>query len=191
AAVRNAGRLAGQLLSDSVVGQVGLGAAGYGIARLLRARGTRTLLGADVDPAAVSRFETLGGEAADLARVMAEADIVIATTGVRGLIKPEMVRQGQVVLALTNPDPEIEPRDARAAGASFAADGKSINNVLGFPGLFRGALDARATRFTDSMLLSAAEAIADQAGEGELVPDALDPAVHLAVAEAVRAAAEA
>lgn len=191
AAVRNAGRLAGQLLSDSVVGQVGLGAAGYGIARLLRARGTRTLLGADVDPTAVSRFETLGGQAADLARVMAEADIVIATTGVRGLIKPEMVRQGQVVLALTNPDPEIEPRDARAAGASFAADGKSINNVLGFPGLFRGALDARATRFTDSMLLSAAEAIADQAGEGELVPDALDPAVHLAVAAAVRAAAEA
>lgn len=190
AAVRNAGRLAGQLLSDSVVGQVGLGAAGYGIARLLRARGTRTLLGADVDPTAVSRFETLGGQAADLARVMAEADIVIATTGVRGLIKPEMVRQGQVVLALTNPDPEIEPRDARAAGASFAADGKSINNVLGFPGLFRGALDARATRFTDSMLLSAAEAIADQAGEGELVPDALDPAVHLAVAAAVRAAAE-
>ena len=191
AAVRNAGRLAGQLLSDSVVGQVGLGAAGYGIARLLRARGTRTLLGADVDPAAVSRFEALGGQAADLARVMAEADIVIATTGVRGLIKPEMVRPGQVVLALTNPDPEIEPRDARAAGASFAADGKSINNVLGFPGLFRGALDARATRFTDAMLLSAAEAIADQAGDGELVPDALDPAVHLAVAAAVRAAAEA
>jgi malate dehydrogenase (oxaloacetate-decarboxylating) len=191
AAVRNAGRLAGQLLSDSVVGQVGLGAAGYGIARLLRARGTRTILGADVDPAAVSRFEALGGQAADLARVMAEADIVIATTGVRGLIKPEMVRPGQVVLALTNPDPEIEPRDARAAGASFAADGKSINNVLGFPGLFRGALDARATRFTDAMLLSAAEAIADQAGDGELVPDALDPAVHLAVAAAVRAAAEA
>jgi malate dehydrogenase (oxaloacetate-decarboxylating) len=191
AAVRNAGRLAGQLLSDSVVGQVGLGAAGYGIARLLRARGTRTLLGADVDLAAVSRFEALGGQAADLARVMQEADIVIATTGVRGLIKPEMVRKGQVVLALTNPDPEIEPRDARAAGASFAADGKSINNVLGFPGLFRGALDARATRFTDAMLLSAAEAIADQAGENELVPDALNPAVHRAVAEAVKTAAEA
>ena len=133
----------------------------------------------------MSRFETLGGEAADLARVMAEADIVIATTGVRGLIKPEMVRQGQVVLALTNPDPEIEPRDARAAGASFAADGKSINNVLGFPGLFRGALDARAHYINDPMKIAAAEAIARFAEEGELLPGLLHPEVHYAVAEAV------
>jgi malate dehydrogenase (oxaloacetate-decarboxylating) len=118
---------------------------------------------------------------------MAEADIVIATTGVRGLIAAETIRPGQVVLALTNPDPEIEPQAAMAAGAAFAADGKSINNVLGFPGLFRGALDARARRFTDEMLLAAAEAIADAAGENELVPDALDPRVHEAVAAAVRA----
>ena len=117
---------------------------------------------------------------------MAEADIVIATTGVRGLIDPATVRPGQVILALTNPDPEIEPQVATAAGAAFAADGKSINNVLGFPGLFRGALDARARRFTDEMLLAAAEAIADAAAEDELVPDALDPAVHEAVAAAVR-----
>ena len=61
--------------------------------------------------------------------------------------------------------------------------------VLGFPGLFRGALDARARRFTDAMLLAAAEAIADTADESDLVPDALDPAVHEAVAEAVKAAA--
>ncbi|MGD8733795.1 MAG: malic enzyme-like NAD(P)-binding protein, partial [Gammaproteobacteria bacterium] len=67
--------------------------------------------------------------------------------------------------------------------------GKSINNVLGFPGLFRGALDARARRFTDAMLLAAAEAIADTADESDLVPDALDLAVHQAVAEAVKAAA--
>jgi malate dehydrogenase (oxaloacetate-decarboxylating) len=187
AAVRNAGRMADQRLSDSVVGQVGLGAAGYGIARLLFSRGTRRIIGADLAPDAVARFESLGGEPGDLGRIMAEADIVIATTGVRGLIAAETIRPGQVVLALTNPDPEIEPQAAMAAGAAFAADGKSINNVLGFPGLFRGALDARARRFTDEMLLAAAEAIADAAGENELVPDALDPRVHEAVAAAVRA----
>jgi malate dehydrogenase (oxaloacetate-decarboxylating) len=189
AAVRNAGRQAGQRLSQSVVGQVGLGAAGIGIARLLLSRGTPRILGADLDQAALERFAALGGEPADLARVMAEADIVIATTGVRGLIKPAMVRPGQVILALSNPDPEIEPTDALAAGASFAADGKSINNVLGFPGLFRGALEAGARRFTDEMLVAAAETIADHAGEHELVPEPLDARVHDAVAQAVMRAA--
>ncbi len=191
AAVRNAGRISGQRLSKSLVGQIGLGAAGYGIARLLFARGVERILGADLDPAAIDRFQKLGGEASSLQQIMAEAEIVIATTGVRGLIKPEMVRPGQVILALTNPDPEIEPAAAREAGAAFAADGKSINNVLAFPGLFRGALDARAKRFTDAMLLAAAEAIADMAAERDLVPDALDPAVHRAVAAAVKAAAPA
>jgi len=189
AAVRNAGRRVDQRLSVSSVGQVGLGAAGIGIARLLFSRGTARILGADLDAAALERFAALGGEPASLARVMAEADIVIATTGVPGLIRPEMVRAGQVILALSNPDPEIEPRDALAAGAAFAADGKSVNNVLGFPGLFRGALAAGARCFTDEMLVAAAEAIADLAGERDLVPDPLDRAVHLAVAEAVRQAA--
>ncbi|WP_206202714.1 NADP-dependent malic enzyme [Thioalkalivibrio sp. XN279] len=189
AAVRNAGRQAGQRLSQSVVGQVGLGAAGIGIARLLLSRGTPRILGADLDPAALERFAALGGEPAELARVMAEADIVIATTGVRGLLKPAMVRPGQVILALSNPDPEIEPTDALAAGASFAADGKSINNVLGFPGLFRGALEAGARRFTDQMLVAAAETIADHAGEHELVPEPLDARVHDAVSRAVAQAA--
>jgi malate dehydrogenase (oxaloacetate-decarboxylating) len=189
AAVRNAGRQAGQRLSQSTVGQVGLGAAGIGIARLLISRGTKRILGADLNPAARDRFAALGGEPAELARVMAEADIVIATTGVKGLIRPEWVRPGQVILALSNPDPEIEPQDALAAGAAFAADGKSINNVLGFPGLFRGALDAGARRFTDEMLVAAAESIADLAGEHDLVPDPLDKAVHDAVAQAVARAA--
>ncbi|MGB5621260.1 MAG: malic enzyme-like NAD(P)-binding protein [Gammaproteobacteria bacterium] len=191
AAVRNAGRIADQRLSSSVVGQIGLGAAGIGIARLLRARGVERILGADLDADAVARFADLGGEPADLDRIMAEAGIVIATTGVKGLIRPEQVREGQVVLALSNPEPEIDPRAAMAAGAAFAADGQSVNNVLGFPGLFRGALDAGARRFTDAMLLAAAEAIGDCAGPGNLVPESLDPSVHEAVAAAVRAAAEA
>src|SRR5579859_191199 len=118
---------------------------------------------------------------------MQQADIVLATTGVKGLIKPEWVRPGQVILALSNPDPEIEPLVARQRGAAFAADGKGINNVLAFPGLFRGALAAHATRFTDAMLMAAAAAISQLAGE-DLVPNPLDKQVHERVAAAVMTA---
>ena len=97
--------------------------------------------------------------------------------------------RGQIVLALSNPDPEIEPALAREAGAKVAADGKSINNVLAFPGLFAGALRARATAFTDAMLLAASRTIAGAAPEGQLVPDALNGTIHEAVAAAVAAAA--
>ena len=122
---------------------------------------------------------------------MQRADVVIATTGVKGLIRPEWVRQGQVILALSNPEPEIEPLVARAHGAAFAADGKGVNNVLAFPGLFKGALQARARQFSDAMLIAAAETIAGLARGDELVPDPLDKEVHEKVAAAVRAAAAA
>ena len=115
---------------------------------------------------------------------------MIATTGVKGLIKPQWVRKGQVIFALSNPDPEIEPLVAREQGAAFAADGKGINNVLAFPGLFKGALEARARRFSDAMLMAAANAIAEHARGDELVPDPLDKALHEQVAAAVRAAAD-
>jgi malate dehydrogenase (oxaloacetate-decarboxylating) len=189
AALINAARQAGRSLRDSVIGQVGLGAAGTGIVRLLRAYGVERVLGADRSPDAVARLVALGGEGATLEDIMARADIVIATTGVKGLIKPEWVRAGQVILALSNPDPEIEPLLARERGAAFAADGKGINNVLAFPGLFKGALSARVTHFSDAMLMAAADAIAKLARGDELVPDPLDKAVHERVAEAVRAAA--
>ena len=123
----------------------------------------------------------MGGESATLEEIMKKADIVIATTGVRGLIKPETVRKGQIIMALSNPDPEIEPALAIQHGAAFAADGKGINNVLGFPGLFKGALAARAPRFTDAMLLAAARTIAELAKGEELVPDPLDLELHKAV----------
>jgi malate dehydrogenase (oxaloacetate-decarboxylating) len=100
-----------------------------------------------------------------------------------------MVREGQVIMALTNPYPEIEPEDALEAGAAFAADGKSVNNVLGYPGIFRGALLSGAEQITPQMKLAAAEVIAELAAEAELVPDALDPNVHERVADAVREAA--
>ena len=189
AALHNAARRVGRRLEDSVIGQIGLGAAGLGIVRLLRAHGAQRLLGADRSDAALARLETLGGTRATLEEIMRDSDIVIATTGVRGLIRPELVRRGQVILALSNPDPEIEPILALERGAAFAADGKGINNVLGFPGLFKGALEAHAPEITDRMLMAAAHCIASLAPGTDLVPDALDPAVHAAVATAVREAA--
>jgi malate dehydrogenase (oxaloacetate-decarboxylating) len=185
AAILNATRRAGRDLGDCVVGQVGLGAAGIGIVRLLQRAGARRVLGADLDARALARFTGMGGEASTLGQIMENADIVVATTGARGLIKPEAVRAGQIILALSNPDPEIEPAVALARGAAIAADGKGINNLLGFPGLFRGALDARAKHFTDAMLLAAAHAIAELAKGDDLVPDPLDRGVHQAVAAAV------
>jgi malate dehydrogenase (oxaloacetate-decarboxylating) len=115
--------------------------------------------------------------------------VVVATTGRPGLITPGMVRPGQVILALTNPVPEIYPDDALAAGAAYAADGSAVNNVLGYPGIFRGALLAGARRITTRMKLAAAWALAGLTIESELVPDPLDRRVHDAVAEAVRATA--
>jgi len=185
AAAMNAMRRTGRQAADCIVGQVGLGAAGIGIVRLLQRAGARRVLGTDLDAGAVKRLASMGGEPSTLDEIMKKADIVIATTGVRGLIHPEAVRKGQIIMALSNPDPEIEPSDALAHGAAIAADGKGINNVLAFPGLFKGALAVRAPRFTDAMLLAAAGAIAELARGEELVPDPLDRAVHQAVAEAV------
>src|SRR6185312_528912 len=137
AALINAARYAGRNLRESTVGQIGLGAAGTGIARLLRAYGVGRVLGTDRNPAAIARLVSLGGE----------------------------------------------------RGAAFAADGKGINNVLAFPGLFKGALSARARRFSGVMLMAAADAIAQLARADELVPDPLDKNVHERVAAAVHEAA--
>ena len=189
AGLLNATKRVGRSLAGAVVGQVGLGAAGLGIARLLLAQGVPRLLGADLRADAIARLRTLGGEAASLQEVMARADVIVATTGVRGLIKPEWVRPGQIIFALSNPDAEIEPGLALDRGAAFAADGKGINNVAAFPGLFKGALEAGATRFSDGMLVAAAHALAQRAGPEELLPDPLDLETHRAVTAAVRAAA--
>jgi malate dehydrogenase (oxaloacetate-decarboxylating) len=189
AAAINAARRAGMDPGTSVVGQIGLGAAGIGIVRLLMHAGVKRLLGSDLDDGARRRFAAMGGEPASLDDIMKRSDIVIATTGVRGLIKPSMVRKGQIILALSNPDPEIDPALALQHGAAIAADGKGINNVLGFPGLFKGALAANAKSFTDAMLVAAARSIAAQASVDDLVPDPLNRDVHQAVAAAVQAAA--
>ncbi len=185
AALMVAAREAGRDLKQARIGQIGLGAAGNATARMLMAYTQNPVLGADLDPQALARHEANGGQAATLEDIMRTCDIVVATTGAPGLIKPEMVRPGQIILALSNPNPEITPEAALAAGAAFAADGKSVNNVLGFPGIFRGLVDADAPRVTPEMLLAAAEAIAANTPPGELVPDPLNREVHQAVARAV------
>jgi malate dehydrogenase (oxaloacetate-decarboxylating) len=176
-------------LAATTVGQLGLGAAGLGIATLIKEAGARRVVGSDPDEGSHERARERGIESGSFEEVMATAEIVVATTGQPGLIKPEMVRDGQVILALTNPDPEISPREAEAAGAAFAADGTLVNNVLGFPGIFRGALSVGAATISTGMKLAAAQAIAGVAEESELVPDALDPKVHERVADAVANAA--
>jgi len=183
-------RYAGIELQSATVGQLGLGAAGFGIASLMVDAGVRRVLAFDPLEASHARARDHGIEISTMERVMAEADVVVATTGRPGLIQPEMIRPGQVILALTNPDPEIDPEAAEAAGAAFAADGRSVNNVLGYPGIFRGALQAGASGINVAMKLAAAEAIAHLARDGELVPDALDKRVHDQVSAAVKAAAE-
>jgi malate dehydrogenase (oxaloacetate-decarboxylating) len=182
-------RHAGIDLRAATVGQLGLGAAGLGIASLMVDGGAKRVIAFDPSEESHARARERGIEVVSMEDVMSTADVVVATTGRPGLIKPEMIRQGQVILALSNPDPEIAPEDAEAAGAAFAGDGRSVNNVLGYPGIFRGALQAGAERINLEMKLAAAVAIADLAGEDELVPDVLDQRVHDAVAKAVREAA--
>jgi malate dehydrogenase (oxaloacetate-decarboxylating) len=185
AAVINACKYARLDLRSASVGVIGLGAAGLAIAKMLVSYGARKVCGTDKRQDALDRLVNNGGTVLGLEEIVRECDIVIAATGVPGLIKQAWVHQGQVLLPLSNPDPEILPEDALAAGAAFAADGRSVNNVLGFPGLFRGVLDAGVKEFTDEMLIGAAEEIAAWAREGELVPDPLDIAVHKAVADRV------
>ena len=185
AALLTATRETGMDLEKAVIGQIGLGAAGQAIGQMLMRLTGNPVHGADLSPEALSRFERSGGVKSNLKDIMANCDIVVATTGAPNLIKPEMVRKGQIILALSNPNSEIDPDVAMERGAAFAADGKSVNNVLGFPGIFRGAVDANAPRITQEMLVAAAETIAAMTPPGELVPSPLDKKVHRAVARAV------
>ncbi|MCY7762355.1 NAD(P)-binding domain-containing protein [Bacillus spizizenii] len=190
AAAISACRSAGVDLKEAKVGQIGLGAAGVAICRMFMAYGVKAVYGTDKSEAAMNRLEQYGGQAvASIEELMETCDIVVATTGVPGLIKPAFVRSGQVILALSNPKPEIEPEAALQAGAAYAADGRSVNNVLGFPGIFRGALNAKSKEINHDMLVAAAEAIAACTKQGDVVPQPLDSKVHHEVAAAVEHAA--
>jgi malate dehydrogenase (oxaloacetate-decarboxylating) len=171
------------------VGQIGVGAAGSAIARLIMGYTKRPVLCCDPNEWTLDRIEKYRGRRGTLAEVMKQSDLIISTTGIEGLIHSSMVRKGQIILALSNPNPEITERSAMRAGAAFYSDGSRVNNVLAYPGIFKGALDSFSTKINDEMRFAAAEAIVSVTPKGETVPDALDPKVHHSVGRAVARAA--
>ena len=185
AALMTAAKRAKVDIHQVVIGQIGLGAAGNAIGKMVMGLTGNPVYGSDLNEDAMQRFVDAGGKKSTLKEIMAECDIVIATTGAPNLIKPEMVRKGQIILALSNPNAEIDPEVALEHGAAFAADGKSVNNVLGFPGIFRGAMDSNSPRITHEMLIAAVEVLVKETPAGELLPNPLDKNVHRQVARAV------
>ena len=189
AALINATRLGGYDLKTSTVGQIGLGAAGTAIGRLIMKYSKKAVYGTDINPNCVARFKEAGGHPIGLEELMKKCSVIVATTGIGGLIKPSWVQKGQVILALSNPLPEISMRDALNAGAAFASDGSRVNNLLAYPGLLRGAVQSRAVKMVPEMFIAAALAIVDHTPAQELIPDPLDPLLHDAVTKAVAKAA--
>ena len=193
----------------------GAGAASIAIAKLLLASGARQLVLCDrkgaiyqgrtegMNPVKeeMAKVTNLEKRAGSLADMLASADVFIGVSA-PGAVTTEMVRtmnSGAIVFACANPTPEIFPEDARAGGAAVIATGRSdypnqINNVLAFPGIFRGAFDVRAKDINDEMKIAAARALAGLISDDELcaeyiIPAAFDKRVGAAVAKAVSAAA--
>ena len=191
AAIINAARTVGLQLDRAKIGMIGLGAAGTAIAGLVARFGVGEVLAHDPNPEAAVRGERAGARIVQAAAVYTHADVIVAATGRAALIDSRQIRRGQIVFALTNPDPEIDPQAALAAGAALASDGRAINNALAFPGLVRAAIETRARTITSQMMIEAARSIASHATHGELVPSPLDPGLHDAVTEAVARCAHA
>ncbi|MBR6462098.1 NAD-dependent malic enzyme [bacterium] len=215
AALYNALKIAGKELEDLKIVINGVGAAGTAIARLLYANGARdfTLLNTKgiiskehmtLDPkrAELLDFAVRDKGTGGLEEAVKGADLFIGVSA-PNILKPEMVKtmaKDPMIFACANPTPEIDPDLAKEAGALVVCTGRSdypnqVNNVLAFPGIFRGALDARAPKITEEMKLAAAQAIANMVSPDELKPDyvippALDREVTRAVAEAVYCAAK-
>ncbi|MBP5414039.1 MAG: NADP-dependent malic enzyme [Lachnospiraceae bacterium] len=190
----------------------GAGAAGVAITKLLLSYGFRTAILCDRSGAISSEREDLNSskkemlkitnpndEKGKLADVIKNADIFIGVSG-PGTLTPEMVKtmnKDSIIFAMANPVPEIMPDEAKAAGARVVGTGRSdfpnqVNNVVAFPGIFKGALEGRARQITEEMKLAAALAIADLVPEDKLsednvMPEAFDPQVAVKVAEAVKA----
>lgn len=214
AGLLNALKLAGKSLDSIRVVTSGAGAAGTAIIRLLCSVGVRDVIMTDIHGAIYEGRPDLEGDLLEMAKltnrqrrqgrladVLPGADVFIGVSA-PGVLTGDMVRtmaKDAIVFACANPTPEIFPEEALAAGALVAATGRSdypnqVNNVLAFPGIFRGALDAGATDINDAMKLAAAHALADLIPPEELsptriLPAALDPRVCPAVADAVAAAA--
>ncbi len=214
AALINACALTERALTDVRMVLSGAGAAGTSIAKLMARLGVRDIVICDREGAIVEGREGLNAEKAALAQItnregrrgslsdmLVGADVFVGVSAA-GMVSPQMVRSmaaNPIVFAMANPVPEIMPDEARAAGAAVAATGRSdfpnqINNVLAFPGIFRGALDVRACDINEAMLVAAARAIAalvddKQRSADFIIPPALDPRVAPAVAAAVAQAA--
>jgi malate dehydrogenase (oxaloacetate-decarboxylating) len=145
---------------------------------------TEHMTAAKEDLARVSNREHVAGT---LEQVLAGREVFVGLSS-PGLVTPDMVSSmapPRFVFALANPDPEILPALAVAAGAGVAVDGRVVNNALAFPGIVRGALDAGAAAITEEMKVAAATAIAGAAPAGVLLPSILDTEVHRAVGRAV------
>jgi malate dehydrogenase (oxaloacetate-decarboxylating) len=223
AAILNACKVTGKKFEDLNIVICGAGAAGYAITRLLKCIGYDPNVCIKVHEIIVcdtqgtifrgreglykNKYKFILAEetnhlalAGTLADAMRGADVFIGVSAPQ-IVTEEMVRsmnKDGIVFAMANPVPEIWPDAAKNAGAAVVGTGRSdfpnqINNVLAFPGIFRGALDAHATRITDEMKIAAAHAIADylpKPHKERILPNILDKEVTRAVAEAVAKAAE-
>jgi malate dehydrogenase (oxaloacetate-decarboxylating) len=223
AALLNACKVTGKTYENLNIVICGAGAAGYAITRLLKCIGydpnvcttvheiivcdTQGIIFRGREGLYKNKYKFIIAEetnrpalAGSLADAMLGADVFIGVSG-PGIVTEEMIRsmnKDPIVFAMANPIPEIMPDAAMNAGAAVVGTGRSdfpnqINNVLAFPGIFRGALDARATRITDEMKIAAAHAIANfikKPQRDRILPNILDREVTQAVAKAVAKAAE-
>ncbi|MBR1591718.1 MAG: NADP-dependent malic enzyme [Ruminococcus sp.] len=210
AAMLNALKLTGKKIDEIRVAANGAGAAGIAIVKLLISMGLKDVVICDRQGAIYKGREGLNPQKAEMAEitnrqmrkgsladVMKGADVFIGVSS-PNCVTPEMVRsmaENPILFPMANPTPEIMPELAREAGAAVIGTGRSdypnqINNVLAFPGIFRGALDVRASDINDEMKIAAAKAIAsfvtdDKLSPEYIIPSALDKNVSKAVAEAV------
>ena len=214
AGLTNALKVVGKKLEDVKIVLNGAGAAAIAITKLLLSAGARDVTLCDrkgtiyagraegMNPVKeeIAQVTNPAKRAGSLADVLAGADVFIGVSA-PGAVTTDMVKtmaKDAVIFACANPTPEIFPDDAKAGGAAVVATGRSdypnqINNVLAFPGIFRGALDARASDINDAMKIAAAHALADLVGDDlsadYIIPAAFDPRVKDAVASAVKQAA--
>ncbi len=214
AAMLNSLKLAKKNISEIEVVVNGSGSAGIAITKLLMAMGLKKVIlcdtkGAIYDgrdnlnaiKAEMAKISNLEGKKGQLKDVIVGADVFIGVSAA-GALTGDMVRsmaKDPLIFAMANPTPEIMPDEAKAAGARVMGTGRSdfpnqINNVLAFPGIFRGALDVRASDINDEMKIAAAKAIAELISDDELneeyvIPAPFDPRVAGAVAKAVAEAA--
>jgi malate dehydrogenase (oxaloacetate-decarboxylating) len=211
----NALKIANKKLSEVKVIANGAGAAGIAIIKLLHHFGVRDIIMCDTKGAIyegrpvgmnsvkseVAKFTNIQNQDGSLKDVIQGADVFIGVS-VEGALTSEMVKtmnRDPIIFAMANPNPEISPDSAKAAGAIVVGTGRSdfpnqVNNVLAFPGIFRGALDVRATHINEKMKVAAVHAIAGLIDENDLhadyvIPGPFDPRVAPAVAAAVAKAA--